>query len=119
LLRDLKAAFWEKIGEGELVSARSMIGLVMAIGYERTDDVDFLRAGRVVLESYLDAAFLTANDISTAAGTEAGQAKPCAMAYRGLHRLLGALDRAGQIERYEYPALRERQPRGDGIVDNL
>ena len=98
LLHDLKDAFWEKIGDGEPVGVRSMVGLMMAIGYERTGEEDFLVAGRLVLETYLE---------SSTPGSEGGQVKPCAMAYRGLHRLLGALERAGQLQQYEYPAHRD------------
>lgn len=108
LLRQLKDAFWKKIDDSERVSARSMVGLVMAIGFERTGDPAFLTAGRLVLECYLDPAFPGSGHVPVAAGTEAGQSKPSAMAYRGLHRLLGALDRAGELTRYEYPVLRER-----------
>ncbi len=77
--------------------------------FERTGDRDFLLAGRLILERWLDLTHANPTDISMAAGTEAGCAKPCAMAYRGLHRLLGALHRNGDLEVYEYPALRERR----------
>ena len=113
LLHDLKDGFWEKIGEGEPVAVRSMVGLVMAIGFERTGDKDFLAAGRLIIERWLDTAVNSPFDICASAGTEAGQTKPCAMAYRGLHRLLGALDRENQLARYEYAALREHQESAD------
>ena len=78
----------------------SMVGLVMTVGYERTGEEDFLVAGRLILETYLD---------SSAPGSDGtgGQIKPCAMAYRGLHRLLGVLEREGQLQQYEYPAHRD------------
>ncbi|MFW6457512.1 MAG: hypothetical protein ACOC0A_04380, partial [Planctomycetota bacterium] len=107
LLYDLKDAFWEKISDGERVSIRSMVGLVMTIGYERTGDEDFLVAGRLILECYLDSSFMSGMGISRTAGTEGGQIKPCAMAYRGLHRLLGALDREGQLDEFGYSALQD------------
>ncbi len=111
LLSDLKDAFWQKIEEGEAVSIRSMLGVVMAIGFERTGDKDYLLAGQLILERWLDPTHANPTDISMSAGTEAGQAKPCAMAYRGLHRLLGALDREERLDIYEYPALREHRDR--------
>ncbi len=112
LLTDLKAAFWEKIEEGEAVSIRSMVGLVMTIGFERLEDADFLLAGQLILERWLDTTHANPIDISMAAGTEAGEAKPCAMAYRGLHRLLGSLDRQGELDFYEYSSLRRHRERG-------
>jgi hypothetical protein len=107
LLRDLKDAYWEKIEDGERVTARSMVGLIMAIGYERTGEEDFLLAGRLILENYLDTAFMGGPGVPQSAGTEKGQVKPCAMAYRGLHRLLGALERTDRLDRYQYDALKE------------
>ena len=52
LLRSLKHHGWEKIDAGEWGSPNHMTH-ILAIGYERTGDEDFLRQGNV----YLDAAF--------------------------------------------------------------
>jgi len=112
LLIRLKDVFWEKIDDNEAVSIRSMVGLIMTIGYERTEEPDFLLAGQLMLERWLDPTHNAGlHDVSRAAGTEGGQTKPCAMAYRGLHRLLGALDRVGCLDTYEYPSLREHRAR--------
>jgi hypothetical protein len=113
----LKHAFWQKIDEGEVVPVRSMVGTVLAIGFERTGDADFLTAGHLLIEAYLDPCLVSQTQlgISASCGTEEVQAKPCAMAYRGLQRLLGALDRQGQLDRYDYAARRKHSesPRAD------
>jgi len=111
LLHGLKEALWEKIDEGEPVGARDMVGTVMAIGYERTGEEDFLVAGQLVLEHWVDAAVLDFGRGDASSGPEGGQSKANAMAYRGMHRLLGALDRDGRLARFEYASVREHRDR--------
>ena len=101
LLVQLKRETWLKVSDGELPTVHNMIGLMMAIGFERTDDPDFLLVGELTLEHYLDSAF----PIKHLMGGEAGQAKPCAMSYRGLLRFLGALSKIGELKKYEYKTL--------------
>ncbi len=101
LLFQLKDAFWEKVKDTELPYARHMTGLIMAIGYERTGNKDFLNAGELILQYYQKQGF------SFAAGTEHGEVKACAMTYRGLARLFNAFINAGQSEKFEFPALLE------------
>ena len=79
---------------------------MMAIGYDRLGDPDFLAAGEVSLEHYLDPAFPHKHPL----GGENGEAKPCAMSYRALCRFCGALARSGRLERFEYHTLRGRRP---------
>ena len=74
-------------------------------GRSRTVGLD--PGAAAIIERWLDGSVSSPRGVPASAGTEAGQTKPCAMAYRGLHRLLGALDREGQLDRYEYAALRE------------
>ena len=105
LLRELKDECWNKVADGELPTVHNMIGQIMAIGYERLGDPDFLAAGEVSLEHYLDPAFPEKHPL----GAENGEGKPSAMSYRALYRFCGALARSGRLERFEYPALRGRR----------
>ncbi len=104
LLNDLKDALWSKVEDGEIPTVHNMIGMMMAIGFERTGNTDFLLGGELALEHYLDPAF----PIKHPRGAENGQSKPCAMSYRALFRLLGAMQKTGRIGQYEYPAIMER-----------
>ena len=99
LLFELKDAVWEKIEDVELPFARRMSGLIMAIGFERTGDEDFLIAGEMILQYYLEPAF------EESAGNENGELKACAMTYRGLARLFKALDLTERSAKFELPAL--------------
>jgi hypothetical protein len=103
LLRELKSELWAKVNDGELPTVRNMIGLMMAIGFERTGDPDFLAAGELALEHHLDPVLPGSSAPST------GQVKPSAMTHRGLARLLGALEKCGRLRRFEYPALLEHR----------
>ena len=107
LLANLKTEFWNKVGDGEIPVAHFMTGIMMAIGYERTGDPDFLLAGELILENYLDPTFRDPHPL----GSEPGQSKYCAMLYRGFCRLWGALDKVGRLRRFEYPAILEHSKR--------
>jgi hypothetical protein len=98
ILSQLKDELWNSIDEGEILRPYDMIGTVMAIGYERTGDEDFLLAGRVVLENI--------PDLMAMAST--GSLKQNAMIYRGLCRYLGAADREGLLAPFEIPTVRKR-----------
>lgn len=105
LLQALRNEVWAAVEDAEIPTARNMIGLVMAIGYERSGDEEFLLAGELTLEHFLDPA---------CAGEEPfggpGQLKPSAMLHRGLCLLSGYLAKTGRLEKYEYSAiLRHRQ----------
>jgi len=79
----------------------------MAIGYERTGDRDFLRAGMAPLDAFLSA--LEPNPAYTAFW---GHVKPCAMGYRSLCRFLAHADRCGMLDRFEYPTLLAKRKPG-------
>ena len=100
ILNELRRQTWIAIGEGEIPSLTNMVSHIMAIGYERTGDQDFLAAGMVSLDNAMD------NGISSLI---TGEVKISAMAYRGLCRFLGHADRAGLLDRLELPGLRERR----------
>lgn len=103
LLLSLKHHGWDKIDEGQWGAPNHMTH-ILAIGYERTGDEDFLQQCKV----YLDAVFGPfANHSALFAAN--GETKPCASTYRALHRALGHADRAGMLRDYEYAALLERQ----------
>jgi hypothetical protein len=104
LLRELKAETWNAVRDGEVPSLFSMVPQVMAIGYERTGDRDFLRAGMVTLD-----AFLMTLDPTLVYPEFWGHLKPSAMAYRSLCRFLGHADRLRMLGRLEFPALAERR----------
>jgi len=101
LLLELKQEVWQKVAEGEVPTVHNMIGMMMAIGFERTGDPDFLLAGELALEYYLDSVF----PLQHPKGREDGQSKPCAMSYRGLFRFFGALSKTGELGKYEYKAV--------------
>ena len=101
LLSELKSEFWNKVKESEIPTVHNMTGMMMAIGYERTGNPDFLLAGELLLEHYLDPAFSLKHPL----GGENGQSKPCAMSYRCLHRLCGSLEKTGRLRCFEYPSV--------------
>lgn len=104
LLLQLKSEMWNAVRDGEVPSAFSMTPQIMAIGYERTRDADFLRAGMVTLDAFL--ASLEPNPAYTGFW---GHVKPCAMGYRSLCRFLAHADRCDMLERFEYPTLIEKR----------
>jgi hypothetical protein len=105
LLLELKAESWNKVDDGEVPTVHNMIGQIMAIGYERLNDPDFLAVGEVSLEHYLDPAFPEKHPL----GGENGEGKPSAMSHRALCRFCGAMARAGRLQRFEYPAILARR----------
>lgn len=102
LLRQLRAAAREAIGEGRVPAAAHMVTHVMAMGYERTGEKGFLDVGMVILDNLLD---------SWRAEEGLGQsifcreAKPTAMVYRAMARFLGHADRAGLLGACEFRSL--------------
>lgn len=100
LLQELKRQTWIAIGEGEIPSLYSMVPLVMALGYERTADPDFLQAGVAMLEAGLDGG-IDWNGV--------GEIKTNAMIHRSLCRFAGHADRAGLLDRFEWQAVREHR----------
>ena len=105
LLRELKAECWNKVAEGELPTVHNLVPHIMAIGYDRLGDPDFLDAGEVALEHYLDPAFPEKHPL----GGENGESKPSAMSHRALCRFCGALARASRLDRYEYQSIIRRR----------
>lgn len=101
LLMDLKREFWNKVEDGEIPTLHHMTGMMMAIGYERTGDPDFLLCSELILENYLDPAFPVKHTL----GREDGQAKPCAMSYRCLFRVFKILSETGRLRNFEYPSV--------------
>lgn len=101
LLDELKTELWNKVGDGEIPTVHNMVGMIMAIGFERTGDADYLLAGELPLEHYLDSAFPLKHPL----GGESGQSKPCAMAYRCLYRFFSAMDKTGRLRNFEYPSI--------------
>ena len=104
-LNDLKQFAWERVEEG---GGLGLAMLMMAIGFERTGDPDFLD----VAMTGIDALFGPLGNM----GTPLGEAKPSASTYRSLHRVLGHADRAGLLGPYEVPALRHRRERREGTA---
>lgn len=104
LLLQLKDETWNATRDGAVPTLFSMVPQIMAIGYERTGDRDFLRAGMVTLDAFL--ASLEPNPAYTGFW---GHVKPCAMGYRSLCRFLAHADRLGMLDRFEYPALIEKR----------
>jgi len=100
LLNELRRQTWNAMGEGEISGPTNMVSHIMAIGYERTGNQDFLAAGLAVLDHALD------HGISSLV---TGEVKISAMAYRGFCRFLGHADRAGLLERFELVSFRNRR----------
>jgi hypothetical protein len=109
LLRQLREAARDAIGEGRVPSPAHMVTHMMAIGHERTGEKAFLDVGLVILEHLLDT--LRAEE-GLGQGIFCREAKPSAMVYRALGRFLGAADRVGRLGPYEYLALRGPGARG-------
>ncbi len=105
LLRELKTECWNKVADNELPTVHNMIGMIMAIGYERLNDPDFLTVGELALEYYLDPAFPHKHPL----GGENGESKPSAMSHRALCRFCGAMAHSNRLQRFEYPALQNRK----------
>ncbi len=99
LLFQLKDAFWAKVEDAEIPLARHMAGLIMAIGYERTRDEDFLTAGEFIMQCYQN------QGLPNSFGSENGELKACAMTYRGLARLFNAFINAEMSENFEFSTL--------------
>jgi len=106
LLKALKNEVWAAVEDAEIPTARNMIGLIMAIGYERTGDEEFLLAGELTLEHFLDPACA-----GEAPFGGPGQLKPCAMLHRGLCILSESLAKTGRLEKYEYPSILKHRNR--------
>jgi len=103
LLRDLRDAALESIGEGEIPSIRGMVAMVLSLGFEYTGDDSFLDVGEVMLQRFTDP-MLGPDPLGMVLP---GEGKSNAMLYRGLAWFLGAMDGAGRLEHYDYPALRK------------
>ena len=73
----------------------------LAIAYERTGDVRFLRAGLPALEE------LIADTVDWQSPVH--EAKPMAILYREFIRFFGQTQRAGLLDQFEYPSLRGRK----------
>ncbi|NQU10303.1 hypothetical protein HQ590_05910, partial [bacterium] len=78
-----------------------MAANVMAIGYERTKDKRFLRAGMTCVEELMDTEWWP---------TPPHEVKPMAITYRGLIRFLHHAEQAGMLELLEFGSRRQRQP---------
>ena len=112
LLMELNSEFWNKVGDGEIPTVHNMIGMIMAIGFERNGDSNFLLAGELALEHYLDPAF----PLNHPLGGENGQSKPSAMSYRCLHRLFCSLAKTGRLSPFEYPSILKHKNEPGKIV---
>jgi len=86
------------IDDGEIPWLGNMITLVLAIGYERTGNEEFIHTGMVMLDHFFDP--------TVGGGMRWKQVKPCAMAYRALPRFLRYADEMGLLGRFEYAGLR-------------
>jgi hypothetical protein len=98
LLLQLLDATWEKIDEGSIPGG--LVLHILAIGYERTEHPDFLTAALVSLEH---------SDRSGGFGAGSGETKTNASAYRSYHRILGHLDRAGMLDKFELETILARR----------
>lgn len=106
LLNQLRVESWRAIEEGYVPPLNFMVPFVMAIGFERTGERDFLNVGLVILEDALAGA---AMDRGKGQGAMfRGETKMSAMCYRALGRFLGQADRAGMLASYEYPSMAAR-----------
>lgn len=104
LLGQMKDELWGQFGQGKALDVWGMITMVMAIGYERTGDPEYLDAGEAVLQIFLDPLWQT-----WAMYPEYKDGKFRTMCYRGLLQFLGNLDRAGRLSDYELPAFKKRR----------
>lgn len=102
LLEELKRQTWISMDDGEMPSFYGMVPHMMAMGFERTGDHDYLEAGMVILENTLDAG------ISQICN---GEIKTSAMVHRGFCRFAGHADRAGLLELFEFQTIRKHQAR--------
>jgi len=102
LLGQLHDECWNAIREGEVPSVFCMVPHVMAIGYERTGDTEFLRTGVVMLHHFLDTLALQRFPMW-------GYTKQSAMVYRGLCRFLGHADREDLLGPFEIPGISSRR----------
>ncbi len=91
--RDLADEALRAAREGEMRGVD--FGVALGIGYERTGDRRFLDLAELLLDK-------TYGYGQGVAG--GGSAKPVAMSYRGLMRILGHAWRSGLLERYDYPS---------------
>ena len=104
LLGQMKAAIWEQFADGQTLDVSGMVTMVMAIGYERTGDPDYLDAAEAVMQISLDPLHQAWDTYGRHT-----DGKPRTMTYRGLHHLLSHLDRTGRLDEYEWPALRKHR----------
>jgi hypothetical protein len=79
-----------------------MVTQMLAIGYERTGDADFIHVGMALVDGFFEG-------LALGADTSWGQTKPNAMLYRAMYRFLGHADRLDLLDRFELPAVRERR----------
>ena len=107
LLHQLQAETWNAINEGEVPRLLQMVPQMMAIGYERTHEQEFIRTGMVSLDYFLNMAGPSRAVGVRAHLLEQGETKPSAMMYRALCRFLGHADRLGLLERFELPSILE------------
>ncbi len=105
LLNQLRQEVWNAIREGDVPVFSFMSPVMLAIGFERTGNEDFLRAGLVVLDHFMDMLAMPCNT-QWEAEARWGQTKPNAKMYRGLSRFLGAANQRGLLKRFEFPSLR-------------
>jgi hypothetical protein len=92
-LRDVLREFRGLLAEGHPLSTTHMHLHAMAIGYERTGDERFLRAGLLHLRQMME---------SPEWQSPPPQVKPVAMIHRGLVRFLGHAQRTGLLQPFEY-----------------
>jgi len=85
-------------GAHVLISA----GMVLAIGYELTDDERFLHTGMICLDEFFEANYAHTNYWLNLPS----ETKPVAIVYRGLIRFLGNAQRAGLLQKMDYPSVR-------------
>lgn len=116
LLHQLRLESWNAIEEGKVPPLSFMVPLVMAIGYERTGDRDFLNVGLVILEVTLAGASMDRGHGHR--GMFSGETKMSAMCCRALGRFLGLADRAGLLASYEYPSVAARMQQRHAPVAN-
>ncbi|MDA1142832.1 MAG: hypothetical protein O3B01_30085 [Planctomycetota bacterium] len=98
LLNQLLNATWEKIDEGSIPGG--LVLQILAIGYERTGHSDFLKTALISLEH---------TDRSGGFHASTGETKANASTYRSYHRILGHLDRAGMLDKFELETILARR----------
>lgn len=97
-LISLKTHAWARVDDGQ---PGGQLMHMMAIGYERTGDRDFLDVAMVGIDA-LFGPFANRPTFN-------GETKPAATAYRSLQRILGHADRAGLLDQFEYPTMKRRR----------